>query len=483
MAKHSSNLIAMALSRNALHLAELRGEGAAATVIKRSQLAWDAPGSAPGIAPESVTGQLPELPGAALGQALRAHLAEQGYAGRRVAVGLPGAWVLARRWDVPPVEDAALAGIVRLRVEKEFASGSARLAFDYTDTPPLGGQRGVLLVGVREDRLTAVREMLAAAGLQPVNIGVTALSVAAEDSGGDAGRCVVLEGSATTLVVQAAGRAVGLASTSTAADPARWTGDVSRLLATTPAPAEGGPLQFINLSADADQAALVAAGAMRWSEAVTRQADGAEAVGRAALSREAAAIDWLSDRMTPPKPRRVGRAMAWAIRVAAAVLLVGVVTGYFWIDATRQRDALRDEHIAIKADAQRLGEMHERTRAAAGWFDERPPVLDCLLELTRAFPKEGEVWVTQFSLDDDRRGVVRGKALDKETMLAYLQAMQRSAALQETQLRDWNESGREQRVVVFEITFRYDGAAAGAIDTAGSQIVDDAGRPETGVAG
>ena len=109
-------------------------------MVNRSTLAWGY--------------TLPELPGTALGEALRAHLNEEGYTGKRVAVGLPGAWVLARRWDVPPVDDAARAGIVRMRVEKEFASGPARLAFDFVDVLADGGAGGVLLVGVREDRLS-----------------------------------------------------------------------------------------------------------------------------------------------------------------------------------------------------------------------------------------------------------------------------------------------------------------------------------------
>ena len=111
-------------------------------------------------------------------------------------------------------------------------------------------------------------------------------------------------------------------------------------------------------------------------------------------------------------------------------------------------------------------------------------MLDCLLELTRTFPRRGEVWVTQFSLDEDRRGVVRGKATQKESMLAYLQAMQQSAVLKETELRDWNESGREQRVVAFEITFRYDGPAGNHPPLAAeSRVVDEAPRLGRGAAG
>ncbi|MEM7625070.1 MAG: PilN domain-containing protein [Planctomycetota bacterium] len=474
MAKYSSNLIALALTRTALHLAEFAGEGASSAVVKRSVMAWNTPEGADGDL-------LSDLPDAALGEALRAHLTDQGYAGRRVAVGLPGVWVLARRWDVPPVEDTAVAGIVRLRTEKEFSSGPARLTFDFIDAPG-GAERGVLLVGMREDRLAAVRAMLAAAGLEPAAIGVTALAAAGQTEQTTA-RCVMLEGPTTTLVQRLSGRAAALVSTSTAADATRWTADVSRLLATTPVPGEPGPLYLVDLSPQPDP--LIEAGTMRWPEAVTRRVDPAEAVGRAALEDRGDTIDWLTDRMTPPRPRRVGRTAMWMIRVAAVLLLLGLVTGFFWTRATGQRDGLRAELQTIAADAERLGAMHERTRAAAGWFDERSPVLDCLLELTRTFPKQGEVWVTQFSFNEDRWGVVRGKAHDKESMLAYLKAIQRSAVLKDTELRDFSESGRDQRVIAFEITFRYvgDGAHSAGAAEAGQQIVDETLRPGEGAAG
>ena len=43
-------------------------------------------------------------------------------------------------------------------------------------------------------------------------------------------------------------------------------------------------------------------------------------------------------------------------------------------------------------------------------------------------------------------------------MLAYLQAMQDSAMLDQIQLRDWNQAQRDSSLVVFEITFAYLGS-------------------------
>lgn len=471
MAKQTGTILAIAVTRDALRLAELRGSGGAVSVTKRSTLAWPSP-----------EGSSPEADPTARGSALKQHLADEGYSAKRAAVGLPGSWVLARRWALPPVDDDAVAGIVRLRVEKEFAAaggdGKTALAFDFADAPAQEGERGVLLVGVRRDRLDGVRALLAGAGLSPVSIGVTALAAVTELGDGQA---IVVEGDTTTACVREAGKTGGLGAVPTHAQRARWTADVSRLLTTLPTPVGTAATarQLIDLSGAHDE--LIEAGTARWPDAQIQQADPAEAVGRAALTQgdDAPRIDWQADRLTPPPPQRFGRAAAWSLRAAVLLLVVAAGLWFFWGRAVDERDALRAELDAIGGDAAQLKTMHADTRAAAGWFDDRPPVMDCLLELTRTFPTAGRIWVTQFSLDDGRAGVVRCKAQDKDTMLSYLEAMQASAALRDVELRDWNEGGRDERTVVFEIAFRY----APPPEVSVPRSVDVGDEKERGVAG
>ena len=392
---------------------------------------------------------------AALGRRLATQIKKAGLKARRAVVGVPGTWVLARRWDLPPVPEAQLAGIVRLRTEKDFAS-PAPLAFDFVPAPSEGEQRGVLVVGLRRDRLDGIAAMLQAAGLETAQI--TPLAAAAANP---SGRTLVLEDGSATLIGRSNGQAYGLTSATVGEAPARWTADVTRLQASLHPPAEitPGPLELVDLAGDRPQ----------WVEHLnesmpqlqTTRADGLTRLGRAHAAADDQAIDWSADRLKPPAPKRWSRTVAWSVRAAALVLLVALVGAYFWHEASSRVDELQQEYDLVSPQAAQLEQMHERTRDAADWFDQRLPVMDCLLELTRTFPQRGRIWVTQFTLSDDRGGVVRCQAENKDTMLAYLNAMQQSPSLDAIELRDWNETGRDERTVVFEIVFKYRPATAG----------------------
>lgn len=439
MAKASNSILAVVLGRDAVHLAEVRGRGASASVTRQSEMPWS-------ITPD-------RLPGAAEGQLLKAHLEANGYQAKQAVVGLPASWVMARCWTLPPADDAALSGIIRLRVEKEFAGAPMPLAFDYTEAPAGADQRGVLLVGVRKDRLAAVHAMLNAAGVTPVSITATPLAVALHQVAD--GRVVLLEDSDTSVCGVSNGKPYALSRVSSRTAPQRWMPDVTRLLATV-SPPEGsaaGAIQIGDLSGKL--APLTQAAAERWPDAATWQADAASVVGMHALSDAGPSINWVDDRLRPPKPKRLSPMMVWGIRAAVLLLLVALGVGYLWKSANDNLADLQAEYDAIADTSVRLERLHERTRNASGWFDTRPPIMDCMLELTRTFPKKGRIWVTNFAIDDENHGIVRCKAENKDTMLAYLKAMQASDSLSQIELRDWAESGRDVRTVVFEITFVY----------------------------
>jgi Tfp pilus assembly protein PilN len=192
-------------------------------------------------------------------------------------------------------------------------------------------------------------------------------------------------------------------------------------------------------------------------------------LGEAALNDAGPRIDWLADRLHPPTPRRYGTLTRGAVAAAALLLLAAGVTFYFWQSATSRLDQLQAEIDAIASDASELERLHDQTRAAAGWFDDRLPILDGLLELTRAFPREGRVWVTQFTLDENRGGLVRGQAGDEATMLVYLNAMRAAPALTDLELRDWTDAGRDGRAVTFEITFQYQPGPPGPPEPPGAE--------------
>src|SRR3954447_17244158 len=58
---------------------------------------------------------------AALGRALRDFLREHHFSSRRAVVGLPLKWAVVKQKEIPPSSPAALADMLRLQAERDFA--------------------------------------------------------------------------------------------------------------------------------------------------------------------------------------------------------------------------------------------------------------------------------------------------------------------------------------------------------------------------
>jgi hypothetical protein len=448
MARKHPHQLGVAITERSVHLAEVRGADAKASAAKASVLEID--------------GTLMLSDPERFGKRLAEHLAQEGYTAKHASVGLCSRWVMARPMQLPPAEGEALAGMARLKIEREFAGGHGDLVFDYQLAGQRNGQTGLLMVGLPAKRLDQVARAFTAAGLQVQRLGATALDIM---HGQPDGLALVFDPAGSTLARNDAGACVGFGSVGV---------DTSRLDGTTePAQdltAAAARLAMTGFAAGADSTrgvALVdAAGldepARRSLSAVmqetlgpcdTRSADAALAAARA--THRSGSVNLLDSKLTPKPPRRMPVYAGWLIRAAAVLLLVAAVAGYFWYDANHELAQLRDEYDTVRDDAQRLQAIRRDTRAASGWYDDRPAVLDCLLELTRTFPQRGRIWVAGLTLSADASGTVICRAADEQTMWRYVNAMIDSKALTDVALRQHSETGRQGSEVSFDVTFTY----------------------------
>lgn len=456
MAKQHANLLGIAITEKSVQVAECRGSGRSAKAGRRSTFAVD-----PALVFES-----PDR----FGELLADHLKQEGYSAKHAAVGLCGRWVLARGMTLPPAEGATLVGMVRLRIEREFAGGQADLCFDYQDAPPASGvgadasaaHRDLLLVGMPKRRLEKLQHAVGAAGLELARVGASPLDVCAAADRDGLG--LIVDPAGITLTHRVAGRCAGFASTgcNTAAadaDAASQLAAASARLAMTHFSGAAGDLVLTDAAGldDSARAAMAAALGERFDGCDTALADPAFAAAREAGSADA--VNLLDSKLAVAPKRALPGYAKWLIRAAVLFLLVGGAVGYLWVDANQELAELQDEYDTIEDSATRLQAVREDTRAAAGWFDDRPPVLDCLLELTHTFPRRGRIWVTSLTIEPDATGTVACRADDEDTMWDYVRAMDASPRLSDVVLRRQNDAGRQADELVFDVSFRYSESA------------------------
>lgn len=458
MAKKYTNLLGIAVTERSVRVVECRGSGTSAKVGKSSS--FDCDGSALFDSPERFGARLAE------------HLSEHGYKTKHAAVGLSPRWVLAKPAAVPPVEGEALAGMVRLKVERAFAGGQGELCFDFQDAPlPADageGLRGLLLVGLPRRRLDKVETAIAAAGLGLVRVGAMPLDLCWH-SNGDGIRLQVDTGGITLASVKS-GQCAGFATAGvetgrlgTNPDAAQQIAAAATRLAMTGLPAA---LENSGTLCVTDVAGLDAAALPSLTDALTERFGRCEiqsadpALAAAATVGQRDTINLLDSKLAVKPARALPGYAKWLVRAAVLLLLIGGVVGYLWLDTTSELASLRDEYDAIHENADKLHTVRTDTRAAAGWFDDRPPVLDCLLELTQTFPKRDRIWVTSLAIQPDATGLVSCRAEDEETMWLYVNAMNSSPNLASVALRRQNDGGREDAEIVFDVSFRYAPTAA-----------------------
>ena len=448
------NLLYLALAPGSADLVEAKRSSDRVQVLRRSTLAFAADG---GLDHPAV-----------LGAALAEHLRANEYSAKHVVIGLCPRWVLTRHRQVPPADADALRGIVNLQIEREFAAGASEMTFDYL----LGENTGqpnvsLLLAGARRSVLSQARQAAEAAGLKIEAITATPLAAAAGRSG-----VVVLVEDGVAGVIQVRDDQV-IAMASCHADPAmlqdeaartRFLGDLSRCTLQLPGDSGGVGLTLILPSSvtEADARSLTDAAIERFGPVEAVQDDPAQVLAQHASDPYTSLIDFNATRLTEPGKPKLSIGARWGIRAAVIALLVGGALAYLWLDATSKRDALQAELDTISDKAAELQAIVEDTQSAQTWYDKRPPALDCLLELTRTFPTQGEIRVETLTLREDMTGQIDCAAEDSETMDDYFIKMQRSDTLLQINRGSVRPAGGNSTWIDFPISFTFDPAREGS---------------------
>ncbi|MBE3099612.1 MAG: hypothetical protein IMZ55_19100 [Acidobacteria bacterium] len=428
-----------------------------------------------------------------LGKALRQFLRQNHFSASRCVIGIGAKGLVAREKSLPPTSPDLLAGALSIATEREFASDAKDLVFDYSGPVDSAQGQSVLLVAASRQNVDHLLATARAAGLTVAAVTSSTLALAsATRLGGPSPRRLVLYLSPSTveLSVQSGGgtrllRHLPISPPAAAAhDPSLangWldvlAGELRRVVALLPgsqAPEQALDLVIWNASGLAAGALadlgkrLSLAARLCQSPSDLEIADGpawagesaaAAALAAVGLNRQLLAVDFLHSRLSPRRKITVGRKAVWAAALAAAVILPCLVLFLAWRAQQGEVDDLKGQLDAMQPSIAAARDIVHKATFAGGWYDQRPRHLDCLRELTLAFPAEGRIWTTSLAISEDMRVLLSGKAADQRAVLEVVDHLNGNPKFADVQSLHISEVGGGSLEWSFAISLRFIGAS------------------------
>ncbi len=454
--------LGIALQEQGLLVVEARPSGKQADL--RGAVRMDAP-------PESLPGGA-----AALAPQLRAFLKEHDLHGHRAVVGMPARWLVSREMSVPPVEPAQLAGLLRLRAEREIAADVGRLVADYSraeDGEP-GGT--VLLVAMLQEHLDQVKAMCREAGLRLEAVVPTVMVLAAAAPGPGC-RVVLNVGENATDVAIVTDGAFRIVREVPAAEPDALAGAVRRMLA----PLGGPPGQVVVWGQAPEGLEDHLAGRLGMpvvageSVATVHPAGGSSGrpfAGAAALALAdsdpaARPVNFTASRLAQAHKFRIGRRAVWAAALTLTVLLAVGAVLYNWQQNKEDVAGLQAQLKRMQPQIDSATQLVDRVNQTRGWYDRRPPFLECLRALSSVFPKDGRIYAVSVGVSmvtdqkthvESMQCVVTGKARDDSLVLKLVDALKASPQFANVKTDNLTGSQSADRTWSFAIHFTFVGS-------------------------
>jgi hypothetical protein len=109
----------------------------------------------------------------------------------------------------------------------------------------------------------------------------------------------------------------------------------------------------------------------------------------------------------------------------------------------------------IKPEVAEAQSNIERFKYARGFFDTRPPVLDCLAELSKAFGEHDRAWVKTLVLPANGKGTITGQAADDAVVLAVVERIKKNPRFTDVKGPNTQQADPRSREVSFTVTFTF----------------------------
>jgi len=430
----------------------------------------------------------------ALGQALAAFLRQRKFTASRVVAGVPARWLIAIEKEVPPADEQQARSMLRLQAERLAVAEHGDVVFDFAGRTSSSTISKVLLVGMVRDKLHRVEQMMDAAGMSVVAITSTGLTLAAaaarakgmDSPGGgllmlgrNGGEVIWRHDGAPRMLRHVAylmnghghppiaplgaelHRAVAFASSN---------GDVAKELLVVDG--VGLPAEQVTQLADrigvnvrADDGVKSLRVSVDPGAQSEKEGDEPATVGRfapamslalAAAKPELLPLDFRHSRLAPAPPQRLSRLQVWGIAIGTIVVL-GLVTLYFTVRSKEHTLAdLEGQLKTMKSDVTAAQSNVDRVKYGRGYFENRPPILDVMRELSMTFGDSERIWVTSIGYREGNRFTISGKASDPKTPVNFSDRLRANPHFSDVRMPSGIvEADPKTREVSFTVSFQF----------------------------
>ena len=423
-----------------------------------------------------------------IGHKLRQFLRENHLSSKRAVVGIPTKWIVTKEIVAPPAPPDALAGMLSIQAERAFSLNASELVFDYCGCTSTSEKSEVLLVATQRQVVNQVKELMDAAGLQVRSITVSTLAFGKHLSEGGPQQRYGLYTRPTYCEFwsQSNGRLrsiqhIPMASASGTTERAELlTSTIQRLILLTSQQNQSPPHEITMYDASnlpdevIDRLHKQLTPQIRISNGNTEllskglglgsvdgiensQSIAAASLAITTLGAGKLSVDFLNPQIGRKKTSDRGRLTTWAA-VAAVVLVVGIGVVIADWHGKRADIAVYSERLeSIGEDAAAAREMVDRISFAGSWTSRKPQFLECLRQLTLAFPESPRVWATSLALREPAEGSLVGKAVDEASFSEVLDNIKLDSAFSGVMMMHLRDAGGSSMEKEFVVTFKFKG--------------------------
>jgi len=156
-----------------------------------------------------------------------------------------------------------------------------------------------------------------------------------------------------------------------------------------------------------------------------------------------------------PVMRRLARATVTAVVVAAVAAGFWAYQSWTLAGLHRRMDSVRPAAYAAEA-------ARDRVRELAPWFDREPVSLNILKTVTEAFPEQGTVVLTRFTVGADGTVGLSGRSTSLSAWTTMQETLRRAPGVSELRVEQTRTGSttRTAGVMTFHITFGWTGGSS-----------------------
>lgn len=426
----------------------------------------------------------------AAGAALAAFLREKRFAASRVVAGIPARWMMASEKEIPPANEQQARAALQMQAERMGSGDSGEIVFDFVGKPNPHAASRVLLVGLPRAQLDRVHRILDVAGLNIAAITSTGLATSDGLNGDENERPMLLIGpGGAEMVLRGVGstralRHMALTPNGQGKPSVQALGsELRRAVALGMSNGTQEMLLLDGIGLGADQVAELSTRVgvqMRTGEewkllgvtadsVTSSQALGGESrpialfapavsLALAGSKSEALPVDFTHSRLAPAKKQRLGRNAILGI-TAAVLVVAGIILLAVQIHKSQgELDAINVQIKQIEDRSKPAQTLVDHVTYAQTYFDQRPPALECLRQLTLSFKDDEKIWVTSFNFHADGKCTLQGKAADQDTALAMVERLKKNPKFTAVERLDVHEADPRSHEWQFSFNFTYNPA-------------------------